>query len=49
MYLKDPVPEHVAAWATLIGFVIAVVLLALYIITVNHTTSDKRLQQLERR
>jgi hypothetical protein len=49
MYLADPVPEHVGLWALLIGLLIAVVLTVLYIVTVNHTTSDERLQQVGKR
>jgi hypothetical protein len=46
MHLTAPVPEHVVLWAVLIGAAIAAGLMALYVLTVNHTTSDKRLQQL---
>jgi hypothetical protein len=46
MYLREPVSEHVAVWATLIGLGVAIGLLVLYVVTVNHTTSDKRLQQV---
>ncbi len=46
MYLAHPVPERVALWATLLGVAIAVGLLLLYVLAVNHTTSDRRLQQV---
>jgi hypothetical protein len=46
MYLLTPVPEHVAAWGALTGVIIAVFLMILYVVTVNHTTSDKRLQEV---
>jgi hypothetical protein len=45
-YLLEPVPAYVAAWAALVGVGIATMLMVLYIVTVNHTTSDKKLQQI---
>jgi hypothetical protein len=46
MYLLSPVPLHVAAWGALTGVIIAALLMILYVVTVNHTTSDKRLQEV---
>jgi hypothetical protein len=46
MYLLDPVPQHVALWGILIGLAIATGLMVLYVLTVKHTTSDKRLQAI---
>lgn len=44
MYLENPEAEHVALPAILIGVAIAAGLMALYVITVNYTTADQRLQ-----
>jgi hypothetical protein len=46
MYLANPEPAHVAVWAALIGLAITAALMALYVVTVNHTTSDRRLQNV---
>lgn len=45
IYLVSPQGDHHALWGTLIGTAIAVGLLLLYVVTVNHITSDQRLQQ----
>jgi hypothetical protein len=46
MYLMTPVPEYVAAWAVVAALLFATLLMVLYVVTVSHTTSDKRLQEV---
>lgn len=45
-YLADAEASLVGLWATLIGAAVALALMLLYLLTVNHTTSDQRLQGL---
>lgn len=45
MYLAQPESGHLAIWASLIGVAVTLGLMVMYIVTVNHTTSDQRLQQ----
>jgi len=46
MFLVNPFMEYAAAYSIFIGLLIAAALMVLYILTVNHTTSDKRLQNI---
>jgi hypothetical protein len=46
IFLANPDPQHVALWAVLIGVSVAAGLMVLYVVTVNHTTSDKRLHEV---
>ncbi len=47
MYFANPETAAVGLWAVLIGIAVAGLLMALYIATVNYTTSDQRLQKLK--
>lgn len=49
LHLREPDPKHVFLWATLIGAAVTLALIALYIVTVNHITSDRRLAALDKK
>lgn len=45
MYRANPTTLHAALWGTVVGVLLTLALMFLYIVTVNATTSDRRLQQ----
>ncbi|MCI0638976.1 MAG: hypothetical protein L0Y72_31755 [Gemmataceae bacterium] len=47
LYLGNPQPGSVAWPAALIGLAVTAGLMVLYVLSVNHITSDKRLEQLK--
>lgn len=48
IHLLEKEPEHAAAWSIAIGATVSVALIALYLVTVCHITSDKRLRQIDK-
>ena len=45
IYWGNPQASFAVLWGALVGIVLTISLMLLYIVTVNHTTSDERLQQ----
>jgi len=45
IYRADAASEHAALWGTGVGALLTLALMVLYVVTVNTTTSDRRLQQ----